>query len=66
MRMSERILKLKQKLIGSLHGQKMAFHTELLKWYLQKGIKHHTGRQISKSSTIPEFHAAGYRSQTKG
>jgi hypothetical protein len=27
-----------QKLIGSLHGQKMAFHTELLKWYLQKGI----------------------------
>ncbi len=27
-----------QKLNGSLHGQKMAFHTELLKWYLQKGI----------------------------
>lgn len=23
-----------QKLIGSLHGQKIAFHTELLQWYL--------------------------------
>jgi hypothetical protein len=36
---------------------------------LQKGLLHalYTGSNIgAKSSTIPEFHAGGYKSQTKG
>jgi hypothetical protein len=30
------------------------------------GFEHHTSCQISKSSTIPEFHEAGFRSKEKG
>ena len=54
-----------QRLIGSLHG----LSYRVTQMVFTKGhccFQHHTGCQISKSSTIPEFHAAGYRSQTKG